>query len=157
MATIPIQRGTTILDEVENVYDEITKRAYEKFLSHGGSGSIGIDEWLEAEREILFKPEAQLIEKRRHYIVRLDLPKLDPAHVRIFVTAEDLVVQSSGIGSGSRIFKSLHFPQPINMRRVRSTWVRNRLVVVALKADVIEASEAETAQAASAESRNGQK
>jgi len=157
MATIPIQRGTTILDEVENVYDDITKRAYEKFLGRGGSGTIGLEEWLEAEREILFKPEARLIEKRRHYIVHLHLPQIDPANVRIFVTTDDLVVQSSGTHSHCRIFKTLHFPQPINLRRIRSTWVRNRLIVVALKGDTAQASATGTAQAASAESRNGHK
>src|SRR5213079_883307 len=110
MATIPVQRGTTILDEVETVYDDITKRAYEKFLCRGSSGTIDIDDWLEAEREILLKPEARLVEKRGHYIVRFYLPKVDPAHVRVFVTVDDLVVQSSGNCSGSRIFKTLHFP-----------------------------------------------
>jgi hypothetical protein len=155
MATIPIRRGITIRDEVENVYDEITKRAYEMFLGRGQSGTVGIEEWMEAEREILFKPEAHLIEKPRHFIVRLHLPKIDPANVRIFVTVDDLVIQSSGIHSNSRIFKTLHFPQPINLRRIRSTCVRNRLVVVALKADIAETSATGPARAAIGETRNG--
>jgi DUF2934 family protein len=155
MATIPVQHGTTILDEVENVYDDITKRAYEKFLSRGGSGSIDIDDWLEAEREILLKPEARLVQKRGHYIVRFYLPQIDPAHVRVFVTTDDLVVQSSGRHPNSRIFKTLHFPQPIDLRRVRSAWVRGRLIVVALKAGISEASAAATEREASAGSHNG--
>ena len=90
---------------------------------------------MKAEREILLKPDARLVEKHRHYIVRFYLPKVDPAHGRVFVTSDDLVVQSSGNCSGSRIFKTLHFPHPIDLRRVRSAWVRGRLIVVATKQD----------------------
>ena len=133
MARIPVERGTSILGEVESVYDDITKRACEKFLSRGGSGSIDIEDWFEAEKEILMKPEAQLVEKRRHFVVRLHLPQVDPANVRVLVTDNDLVVHSSGRYPGCRIFKTLHFPHPIDMRRVRSSWVQGRLIVVALK------------------------
>jgi hypothetical protein len=157
MTTIPIQFGTSILDEVENVYDDITKRAYEKFLSRGGTGAIDIEDWLEAEREILMKPGARLVYKRGHFIVRFYLPKVDPAHVRVFMTVDDLVVQSSGSYPNSRIFKTLHFPVPIDLRRVRSTWIRDRLIVVALKAGISEASAAATARAASAATRNAHK
>ena len=52
MATIPVERATSILGEVESVYDDITKRAYEKFLGRGGSGSIDIEDWFEAEMEL---------------------------------------------------------------------------------------------------------
>src|SRR5436190_4906319 len=103
MSTIPIQLSTSILDEVENVYDDITKKAYEKFLSRGGTGTLDIDDWLEAEREILMKPEARLIEKRGHFIVRLHLPNVNPANVRILATRDDLVVQTSGRYAGARI------------------------------------------------------
>ena len=135
MTTIPIQFGTSILDEVENVYDDITRKAYEKFLSRGRTGMLDIDDWLEAEREILMKPEARLIEKRGHFIVRLHLPKIDPSNVRILATRDDLVVQTSGRYAGARIFKTVHFPEPIDLRRVRSSWMGEKLVVLALKAD----------------------
>jgi DUF2934 family protein len=157
MTTIPIQFSSSILDELENVYDDITKRAYEKFLSRGCSGSIDIDDWLEAEREILLKPEARLVEKRGHYIVRFYLPKVNPSYVRVFLTADDLVVQSSGAHSNYRIFKMLHFPDRIDLRRVRTAWVRGRLIVVALKARISEASVTGTARGASVESHSDHK
>jgi hypothetical protein len=138
MATIPIVFGTTILDEVERVYDDVTKRAYEKFLSRGGTGSLDIGDWLEAEREILLKPEARLVERRGHFVVRLDLPRVDPANVRILVTTNDLVVHSSGVYRSAGIFKTLHFPKPINLRRVRSHWIGERLIVIALKAESVQ-------------------
>jgi len=157
MATIRIELGTSILDEVENVYDDITRKAYEKFLSRGRTGMLDIDDWLEAEREILMKPEARLIEKRGHYIVRLHLPNIVPANVRILATRDDLVVQTSSRYAGARIFKTVHFPEPIDLRRVRSSWNGEKLVVMALKADLKPASEGKPARAANEGLRTAQK
>ena len=157
MMTIPIQFSTSILDEVENVYDDITKRAYEKFMERGRSGVLDIDDWLEAEREILMKPEARLIEKRRHYIVRLHLPNMDPANVRILATRDDLVVQSSSRYTGARIFKTVHFPEAIDLRRIRSSWLGEKLIVVALRAEANPISEGKPARAASEGSHTVQK
>jgi hypothetical protein len=157
MSTIPIQLSTSILDEVENVYDDITKKAYEKFLSRGGTGALDIDDWLEAEREILMKPEARLIEKRGHFIVRLHLPNVNPANVRILATRDDLVVQTSGRYVGARIFKTVHFPEPIDLRRLRSSWMGEKLVVLALKAEPKPAFEGKPAAAASEGSHTDQK
>lgn len=157
MATIPIQLGTSILDEVENVYDDVTRKAYEKFLSRGRTGMLDIEDWLEAEREILMKPEARLIERRQHFIVRLHLPNVDPTDVRILATRDDLVVHSSSRYAGARIFKTVHFPEKIDLRRVRSSWIGEKLVVLALKADSSQASEAKPAASASGESRTDQR
>jgi HSP20 family molecular chaperone IbpA len=157
MTAIPIEFGTSILDEVENVYDDITRKAYEKFLSRGGTGMLDIEDWLEAERAILMKPEARLIEKRGHFVVRLHLPNIDPANVRILATRDDLVVQTSSRYAGARIFKTVHFPEPIDLRRVRSSWVGEKLVVMALKADAKPAFEGKPASTANEASHTAQK
>ena len=117
---------------------------------------LDIDDWLEAEREILMKPEARLIEKRGHYIVRLHLPNIVPANVRILATRDDLVVQTSSRYAGARIFKTVHFPEPIDLRRVRSSWIGEKLVVLALK-DSKPVSEGRPARATNEGSRTAQK
>ena len=115
-------------------HDEIAMRAFQIYLSRGEWPGRDVEDWLEAEREILMKPEARLIEKRGHFVVRLHLPNIDPANVRILATRDDLVVQTSSRYAGARIFKTVHFPEPIDLRRVRSSWVGEKLVVMALKA-----------------------
>jgi HSP20 family molecular chaperone IbpA len=157
MTTIPIQFSTSILDEVENAYDDVTKKAHEKFRSRGRTGALDIEDWLEAEREILMKPEARLVERRDSFIVRLHLPKVNPENVRILATRDDLVVQTSGRYAGARIFKTVHFPEPIDLRRVRSSWVGEKLVVLALKAKTKPAFEGKPATAASEGSHTDQK
>jgi hypothetical protein len=85
------------------------------------------------------------------------LPRVDPANVRVLVTTDDLVVHSTGLHPGSRIFKTLHFPKQINLRRVRSHWIGERLIVMALKAEATRFSATGTERAASVRSHNGRK
>ena len=63
---------------------------------------------------------------------------MDPANVRILATRDDLVVQSSSRYTGARIFKTVHFPKAIDLRRIRSTWLGEKLIGVALKAELIQ-------------------
>ncbi len=150
MTTIPVRSGGTILDEIEAVYDDVTKKAYEKFLNRGRTCTLDIEDWLEAERELLLKPEARVIEKHGHFIVRLHLAEIDPKDLRILVTPDDAVIQSVQSYPLPRIFRTVHFPRPVDTVKVRASWVRGRLIVVALKI-VRPVSEDMPARAASGE------
>ena len=133
MTTIPIRVVQTILDEIESVYDDVTKRAYEKFLSRRGTCTLDIEEWLEAERELLLKPPVQLIEKDGQFIVRLELAKVDPNDLKILLTPDDAIVQSLGRYPNRRIFRTIHFPWPVDTSQVRAWLFRGRLILVVLK------------------------
>ena len=154
MATLPIRIATTIVDEIENVYDDITKRAYELFLHPHGICTLDIEEWLAAERQLLWKPEVRLTEKRELFIVRMALTGIDPATVNILVTTDDLVVQSTANSRYPRIFRAVHFPQPINPARVHALCVKEKLVFIAMKIAVSESFGAVRAPAATPASRN---
>lgn len=149
MTTIPIRIGTSILDEIENVYDDITKRAYEIFLHRRGECALDVEDWLAAERELLCKPEAQIISRRDHFIVTFNLERT----VSVLVTPDDLVVQSVD-ERYPRAFRTVHLPQPIDPSRLRASFVKGKLVVIALKAAFNEAFEAAPARAATRESRS---
>src|SRR5687768_13262215 len=133
MRTIPICTVQTILDEIESVYDDVTKRAYEKFLSRRGTSSIDIEEWLEAEQELLLKPAAQIIEKVNHFVVRVELKGVDPKNLKVLLTPDDAIVESVAAYPHRRIFKTIHFSHPVNTGQVRACWVRERLIVLVLK------------------------
>ena len=122
MTTISIRVAATILDEIENVYDDITKRAYEKFLDRGGTCTVDIEDWLAAERELLLKPAVQLIERKNYFIVQMGPLRPEPSHVNIVATEDDLLVQSTENYPQPRIFRTVHFPQTIDLGLV--AWSR---------------------------------
>jgi hypothetical protein len=113
MTTIPIRVARTILDEIEAVYDDVTKRAYEKFLDRGGTCTL---------------------ERHGHLIVRLQLGGVDPKVLNVLLTPDDAIVQSVEPYPKPRIFRTVHFPFPVNTAGARACWARGRLILVVLKA-----------------------
>jgi hypothetical protein len=134
MTTIPIRVARTILDEIEAVYDDVAKRAYEKFLDRGRTCTLDIEDWLEAEHELLLKPSARLIEKNGHLVVRLQIEGVDPKNLSILLTPDDAIVQSVESYPRQRIFRTVHFPFRIDTAGARACWVRGRVILVVLRA-----------------------
>jgi HSP20 family molecular chaperone IbpA len=133
MARVPIRIGTTILDDIEKAYDDITKRAYEIFLERRGAYTLDFEDWLTAENQLLWKPDFRVVEKRGLFVVRVDLKVVDPATVDILVTTEDVLVQSGENPHHPRVFRAVHFPAPINPFQLHATYVKGTLILIAPK------------------------
>lgn len=134
MAEIPIRTGKGILDEIEKVYDDITRRAYDYFLERRGSYTLDIEDWLAAEKQLLWKPAVELIQKDDVFVVRLDLNGANPATIDVLATADDLLIQSAADSAGRRLFRTVHFPAPVNPQQVHAANVGDALVVIAQRA-----------------------
>ena len=130
---IPYRIGTTILNEIERVYDDITNRAYQVGFHGSGAYTLNIEDWLTAERQMLRKPDADLIEKHGLFIVKLTLADVEPSAVDILVTTDDVLVQSNANSPQPRIFRTIHFPSPINPVGLYATCVNRKLILIAPK------------------------
>ena len=133
MATISVRTGNSIHDEIERVYDDITRRAYERFLERGGSYTLDIEDWLEAERQLLWKPAVQLNDRRDMFVVRITLDLVDPWSVDVLATDDDVLIQSNENSGYPRVFRTVHFPSPINRFRLHGTYINGTLVLIAPK------------------------
>ena len=133
MANIPIRTGDTIFDEIEKVYYDITKKAYEKFLERHGNYSLDIEDWLDAERQLLCKPAVQLIEKPDLFVIRVALDTIDPSSIDVLATADDVLIQSREDIQQPRIFKAVHFPVPVVPLQIHGTYVQRTLILIAPK------------------------
>src|SRR5262245_36377114 len=114
MAIISIRTGSTILGEIKKAYDDITRKACEKFPERHAAHSLDIEDWLAAEKQVLWKPDAQVTEKQGLFIVRVVLGLLPPEIVDVLVTSDDVLIQSNNNSRPERVFRAVHFPSPIN-------------------------------------------
>ena len=130
---IPYRIGTTILDEIERVYDDITSRAYQVGFHGSGAYTLNIEDWLTAEKQMVRKPGADLIEKHGLFIVKVTLEDVEPSAVDILVTTDDVLIQSNAGSPQPRIFRAVHFPSPINPMGLHATYVNRKLILMAPK------------------------
>ena len=120
------------------------RRAYEIFERNGGFGR-DFDNWLQAERELFWKPAIELHEKDKYFVLEAALSGVDPKDLDIEVTPEDIVLKANiqhehkedkgtvhicEFESG-KMFRSIHLPTKINPDKVKAEFKDGLLRVTA--------------------------
>jgi hypothetical protein len=147
MPTIPIRLGNSIREEIETVYDDITKRAYEIFLGRGGACALDLEDWVAAESQLLSKPETDLTDMGRLFLIRIQLQTIDPSTLAVLATPDGVVMESSE-RRYPRVFRAIRFPQTVIAARVRAVFSNGKLFLIAPKSAVSESFEVGPASAA---------
>ena len=138
---VPIRKPSSILDEMKDIQDRIMRRAYEIFEQNGNTLGRDLDNWAQAEREMVWKPAFELSEKDGRFQLEAAISGVDPKDIDIEVTPEDIVLKAetqrqhttqkglvhySEFQSG-RMFRAIHLPKKINPDKVKAE-VRNGLL-----------------------------
>ena len=151
--TLPIRRSKSIFDEIDRMQDRVVRRAYDIFSSNGGIFGRDIEDWLQAERELVWKPAIELEEKDDEFRLQIATPGVDPKDIDIEVTPEDILVKAEvhhehkakkgevyacEFASGN-LFRSIHLPKRIDPDKVKAEFKNGML---SLKAPVAEEARA---------------
>ena len=147
--TLPIKKTKSVFEEIERMQDRIMRRAYDIFSSSGSIFGRDLEDWLQAERELVWKPAIDLEEKENEFRLRIALPGVNPKDIDIEVTPEDILVKAdlhhehkdekgevhtSEFASGN-LFRSIHLPKTIDADKVKAEFKNGMLT---LKAPVAE-------------------
>lgn len=111
-----VRIADSILDEIEAVYDEITRRAYELFQGRRqGQAALDVEDWLSAERELLYKPEIEFVQQCGRVRITADLAGASlPRSVEVVIAGRTLLIHSLKSCSYPKIFRTLNLPASIN-------------------------------------------
>jgi HSP20 family protein len=153
-ANVALTRTATIVDALEQVRHRVSERAYELFRTSGGSSSAE-ENWLTAERELLWQPAVEVCQKNGRFEVRAAIASVDPKDLAITVTSEDLLITGHDAHehraeqgtvhlcefSRGRLFRSIHFPQPIDSKKTVAEYQNGLLMVTAPIAESVRAKQ----------------
>lgn len=142
--TVPIRRTPSILDEMKEIEDRITRRAYDIFSGNSIFGR-DLENWLQAEREFVWKPTIELREKGDEFRLEAAVPGIDAKNIDIEVTPEDILLkaeiahehkQEKGTVhicefDGGKLFRSIHLPKRINPDKVKAEFKNGVLYLTA--------------------------
>jgi HSP20 family protein len=151
--TLPIRKARSILDEMDRTRDRIMRRAFDIFNMNGGTFGRDIEDWLEAERELVWKPSIELEEKDNEFRLQIAVPGVDPKDIDIEVTSEDVLVKADvhhehkekkgevhacEFASGN-LFRSIHLPRKIDPDAVKAEFKNGMLSLTAPIAEEVRA------------------
>jgi len=145
MGEVAVQKRESVWDELQKMEDRIMQRAFDIFRGNGSVFGKDLDNWLAAERELIWKPAIELTEKDNRFEIQVAVAGIDPKDLNVEVTAEDLLVKgetksekkeqkgevhTTEFQEGS-LFRSIRFPKKVDPNKVKAEIKNGMLTVVA--------------------------
>ena len=143
--TVPIRKTPSIFEEMRQMEDRIMRRAFDVFSGNGGVFGRDLENWLQAERDLVWKPTVELCEKGDAFRLEAAVPGVDPKNIDIEVTPEDILLRGEiahehkeekgtvhicEFDSGE-MFRSIHLPKRINPDKVKAEFKNGMLYLTA--------------------------
>jgi HSP20 family protein len=157
MATVPVKKTESIFDQLNDLQNRITERAFEIFDGNGHTFGRDLENWLQAERELVWKPSIELEEKDNEFRLQIAAPGVDPKDIDIEATPEYVLVKAEchhehkeeqgkvhicEFTSGN-LFRSVRFPKEIDPDHVKAEFKNGMLTLIAQVAKEAQARKVE--------------
>jgi HSP20 family molecular chaperone IbpA len=133
VTTIPVRLKApdSIPVLLEEVRERIARRAYENFIDRGAVHGHDLKDWLEAERELILQPEAEIRVEREDVFVEMVLPKNDLTNLTVHVAPRQLVVSSDTGQEGFQVCRVIDLPVIVSLDGVDAEQFHNVLRITA--------------------------
>jgi len=125
MSNIPVEKlreasalPRPLLEQMESISAKIRNKAYELYLMRGSIPGSDLEDWLQAERQLMWLPDTELSEKEKEFQVRIQMQGLEPKDIRIIALPNSIVVQAEPKSRESKLFQRLDFTTRIDPERV---------------------------------------
>jgi len=133
LTSIPVRvNGPELIPRVlENVKQRIAERAYENFVGRGSVHGQELDDWLNAERELIIKPVPLVRAQGEDIFVEMLLPEIDLPNLTVHVAPSQLVISSDPDEDGVQLCQMIDLPYEISLDGVDAEQQHNTLHVTA--------------------------
>ena len=84
-----------LLAHITNVIDQIRLRAFELSTMHGQSGLNELDDWVQAEHELLACQRCDVREEANHFITEVDAVEFEPKDLKVSLLGNDLMIEGA--------------------------------------------------------------
>jgi HSP20 family protein len=136
-----------VLEEMKATFDKIRKRAFELFEWRGGAPGFDLDDWVRAEKDLFWVPQAELIETEGEFKIKVGVPGFDAKDIDIKAHSNEILVMGhsekreekaeenvsySEFGMKS-LYRRFPLPTPIEISAVTANVEQGLLIVVAKK------------------------
>ena len=84
----------TLCAEMEALAETIQEKAFSLFQSRGGGIGGDVDDWLRAERDVIWSPAVELTENDRDFRARIALPGFSEKDLKVTAAPGTLIVEA---------------------------------------------------------------
>jgi len=142
------EKSRSLFMRIGDLAERVRQRAFQIFQNRGSRDGNDLEDWLQAERELIWAPEADLVEKDGRFELQVAVPDFDAKEVRVAALPDSLVVSAESIHRhekaggdvcfcefGERsLFRRIDLPAAINIDKVTANLDKGVLKLTAEKA-----------------------
>jgi HSP20 family protein len=133
---VRIEDPAAVASEVEQMHEKVLNRAFEIFNQNGSWFGRDLDNWLTAERELLWQPSVTMREEDHVYTVEASIAGVDPKDLSVEVTPNDLLIKTATHHeyeekkgtfhlcefASENLFRRVSFPEPVDTGKVEAVY-----------------------------------
>jgi HSP20 family molecular chaperone IbpA len=142
-------KSNSVFEEMKILAERVRDRAYQLFEGRSGENGSDLEDWFKAEREMIWAPESDLIEKKDKFELQISVPGFEPKDVSVTALRDAVVVRAESTHKhdktegdvrfcefGERsLFRRFDLPAPINVDLVTANLDKGVLKLTATKAE----------------------
>ena len=84
-----------VLEEMKATFDKIRNRAFELFERRGGAPGFDVEDWLQAEHDLFWVPQVELIETEGAFRIQVGLPGFEAKDLKITAQPAEILIQGN--------------------------------------------------------------
>jgi len=121
-----------LFDKTRDLHKLIARRAYRLFADSGFENGHDLDDWLNAERELLHSAPVEICETGSELIVRAELPGFRESEITVAIEPRSIIIVAEREADSkekkakilysewrsSTVFRSISLPTPVNSHKV---------------------------------------
>ena len=158
MPDISVQRvqesgsAPSLFESIEAMFEDVRKRAFELFQRRGAMDGSDLDDWFQAENDLIFAPKSEDVETEKEFEMRVGVPAIEAKELQISALPDSIIVQAETSRkeeqsegkvqysefSERKLFRRFKFPVAIDVEQVKATLDKGTLRIVAAKAPEVE-------------------
>jgi HSP20 family molecular chaperone IbpA len=101
--------SSTVEEQTEQHLQNVRSSAFDHFQQRGQIMGKDWDDWLRAEREVLWKPHAEMFENASAIVLRVAVPGFGPKSIQVTATPHSLLIQGTETHEHSGMENRLHY------------------------------------------------
>jgi HSP20 family molecular chaperone IbpA len=92
----PFEPGADrLMKHITNVMDQIRCRAFELSTLHPKESLHDLDDWVQAENELLACQRCEVREEANHFVTEVDAAEFEPKDLKVFLLRNDLLIEGT--------------------------------------------------------------
>lgn len=125
--------------KMEQELETVRRRAFELFEKRGGAPGGELADWLQAERELFFVPDAEMTEDDKVFTMKIAAQGFAAANVEVIALPREMLVEakaetrSETTVESKCLYRRFELSSPIEARKVHATLDNGQLTIEAPK------------------------